>query len=145
MNPTLVIGIGNTIRGDDGAGIRVVEQLAGRFPGVDVMCVHQLSPEHAEKVSQYERLVIVDASVTTDTLRVTPLRANGDVRLPRTHNVSPGGILALAETLYRKTPADAILVEIPASSCDFTEELSSHTASVVEEAVGTVATYVMRS
>lgn len=145
MNTTLVIGIGNTIRGDDGAGIRVVEQLAGRLTGVDVLCVHQLSPEHAEKVAQYERLVIVDASVTTDTLRVTPLHAGGDVRLPRTHAVSPEGILALAHTLYQKTPPDAVLVEIPASSCDFTEELSPHTASATEEAVGTIATYVTRS
>jgi len=145
MNRTLVIGIGNTIRGDDGAGIRVAEQLARRYSGFDVMCVHQLSPEHAETIAQYDRLAVVDASVKTDTLRVTPLRAAGGARLPRTHDVTPEGILALASTLYGKTPSEALLVEIPASSCDFSEHLSSPTAALVEKTIEVVAHFVTGS
>jgi len=142
MKRTLVIGIGNTIRGDDGVGIRVAEQLADRYTGFDVLCVHQLSPEHAETITQYDRVVVLDASVTTDTLRVTPLRADAGMRLPRTHDVTPAGILALAAALYHTTPPEAVLVEIPASSCDFSEQLSSPTAALVEETIDVVAHYV---
>jgi Ni,Fe-hydrogenase maturation factor len=109
------------------------------------MCVHQLSPEHAETIAQYDRLAVVDASVKTDTLRVTPLRAAGGARLPRTHDVTPEGILALASTLYGKTPSEALLVEIPASSCDFSEHLSSPTAALVEETIEVVAHFVTGS
>jgi len=143
MKRTLVIGIGNTIRGDDGVGIRVAELLAERYTGFDVLCVQQLSPEHAETVAQYDRVVIVDASVATSALRVTPLRAAAGTRLPRTHDVTPTGILALAAALYQKTPSEAVLVEVPASACDFSEQLSSPTAALVEETIDVVAHYVM--
>ena len=142
MKRTLVIGIGNTIRGDDGVGIRVVEQLAERYTGFDVLCVHQLSPEHAETVARYERVVIVDASVATSVVRVTPLHAAAGTRLPRTHDVSPAGILALAAALYQTTPSETVLVEVPASACDFSEQLSSPTAALVEETIDVVAHYV---
>jgi hydrogenase maturation protease len=142
MKRTLVIGIGNTIRGDDGVGIRVAEQLAERYTGFDVLCVHQLSPEHAETLAQYDRVVIVDASVATNVVRVTPLHAAAGTRLPRTHDVSPAGILALAATLYQTTPSETVLVEVPASACDFSEQLSSPTAALVQETIDVVAHYV---
>jgi Ni,Fe-hydrogenase maturation factor len=42
---TLVIGYGNTIRSDDGAGQAVAEALATHaLPGVRTQTVHQLTP-----------------------------------------------------------------------------------------------------
>jgi hydrogenase maturation protease len=142
MKKTLVIGIGNTIRGDDGAGIRVAERIAARHTDVDVLCVQQLSPEHADIIALYERLIVVDASVTADAVRVTPLHAAVDERLPRTHDVSPEGILALSSTLYAHTPSDALLVEIPAASCEFSEELSPSTAAFAATALGIISRHV---
>lgn len=139
MSGTLVIGIGNTIRGDDGAGIRVAERIAARHPGVDVLCVQQLSPDHADTVAHYDHLIIVDASVTAETVRVTPLHADEDHHLPRTHTVSPEGILALAGALYARVPTDAILVEIPATSCDFNEDLTPTTAAFATTALGIIS------
>jgi hydrogenase maturation protease len=142
MKKTLVIGIGNTIRGDDGAGIRVAERIAARHADVDVLCVQQLSPEHADTIAQYERLIVVDASVTADAVRVTPLHAAVDARLPRTHDVTPAGILALSSTLYAHIPSDALLVEIPAASCEFNEELSPSTAAFAATALGIISRHV---
>jgi hydrogenase maturation protease len=142
MRSTLVIGIGNTIRGDDGAGIRVAERIAARHPDVDILCVQQLSPELADTIARYERLIVVDASVTADAVRVTPLHASEGVPMPRTHNVSPEAILALSSTLYNHVPSDALLVEIPAGSCAFTEELSSSTAAFAATALGIISRHV---
>ncbi len=142
MSRTLVIGIGNTIRGDDGAGVLVAGKVGERHPDVDVLCLHQLSPEHAETIARYEQVVIVDASITASSIRVTPLLADPVASLPRTHDVSPAGILALASTLYHRAPARAYLVEIPATSCDFSETLSPTTAGLVEECVDLVDMYL---
>jgi hydrogenase maturation protease len=142
MRSTLVIGIGNTIRGDDGAGIRVVERIAARHTDVDVLCVQQLSPEHADTIARYDRLIVVDASVTADSVRVTSLHAAGDAHMPRTHNVTPEGILALSSTLYARVPSEALLIEIPASQCDFTEELSPSTAAFAATALGIISRHV---
>jgi hydrogenase maturation protease len=142
MRSTLVIGIGNTIRGDDGAGIRVAERIAARHTEVDCLCVQQLSPELADTIARYERLIVVDASVTADAVRVTPLHAADGVPMPRTHDVTPEGILALSSTLYDHVPAEAFLVEIPAASCAFTEELSPSTAAFAATALGIISRHV---
>ena len=60
----LVIGYGNTLRGDDGVGPRVAEAVAAMaLPGVRTLGCHQLAPEHAEAISRADRVVFVDAAV----------------------------------------------------------------------------------
>src|SRR5512138_3332741 len=59
---TLVLGYGNTLRGDDGVGWRVAEAFARIAPDVEVRAVHQLSPELAEVASHYDAAVFVDAA-----------------------------------------------------------------------------------
>src|SRR5687767_15002380 len=60
----LVIGYGNTLRRDDGVGPRVAETVGAlRLPGVRTLVCQQLSPEHAEPISQADAVVFVDAAV----------------------------------------------------------------------------------
>ena len=48
----LVIGYGNTLRGDDGVGPRVAEAIEKlNLPGVRTLVCQQLSPEHADPIS----------------------------------------------------------------------------------------------
>ena len=64
MKRTFVIGYGNSLRGDDGAGPEVARRvMALDLPDAEVLEAHQLLPEHAEMISHYERVVFVDASV----------------------------------------------------------------------------------
>ena len=44
MKPALLIGLGNTLRGDDGVGIRVAERARTRFPELDVLSVTDCLP-----------------------------------------------------------------------------------------------------
>ena len=54
----LVIGYGNTLRGDDGVGPRVAEAVGKlNLPGVRTLICQQLSPEHAELISQARAVV----------------------------------------------------------------------------------------
>ena len=60
----LVIGYGNPLRGDDGAGWKAAELLAEdpRLAGAVVLARHQLTPELADDVSRASLVVLVDAS-----------------------------------------------------------------------------------
>ena len=136
MTTTLVIGIGNTLRGDDGAGVRAADRLAALCPGVDCVTAQQLSPELAETLSHYERVYLLDASVSASVVTrssVTPatgLRAS-------TASLSAAGLLSLCSSLYGGAPATA-LVEIPAEQFAFGADLSPRTAAMVESAVEVV-------
>jgi len=63
--PSLVIGIGNPLRGDDGIGWRLAALLPARA-GLAVRCSQQLTPELAEELAAVERVLFLDAWLGSD-------------------------------------------------------------------------------
>jgi hydrogenase maturation protease len=144
MKSALLIGVGNTLRGDDGVGIRVAEQARARFPQLVVLCVQGLSPELADTVAHYDLLLIVDASVATTTLRVSEVTPAASGEKIQSHTMSPAGILGLAVTLYNRAPSLSVLIEVPVVACDFSEVLSPQAAGQVEACLDVVGSYLAR-
>jgi len=141
----LVIGYGNTLRGDDGVGPRVADAVAAwRQPGVRALAVHQLTPELAETVAQAKQVVFVDAFHDQDGEEVK-LR-----RLEPTHSAVTLGhvsdscdLLGLARALYgRSPPAWCILV--PGSEFQLREGLSALAARGLQAALQTISTLIGR-
>lgn len=63
---TLVLGIGNTILGDDGVGIRAAEELAGKIKdeNIDVRGVSIDGLNLLELILGYDKLIVIDALLT---------------------------------------------------------------------------------
>ncbi len=126
MSPTLLIGFGNVLRGDDGVGVRVAERLAEEVPGdaVRVVAVHQLLPEHVELLAAARRVVFVDAAedVPPAELAVDAL-APADAAAITFHHLTPAVLLAACASLHGRAP-DAIMVRIGVVSTDTSTELS---------------------
>jgi hydrogenase maturation protease len=133
MKKTLVIGYGNTLRGDDGAGVRAAELIAERNPEVDCVCAHQLTPELAEKIAEYDAVFFLDADVNATELKARLISLGVEAEQPRTHFTSPASLISLALQLYNRVPEKAYTIGIPASRMDFSEELSIHTTEAVRE------------
>lgn len=114
--PVLVIGYGNTLRGDDGIGPAVAAEV-GRLglPGVRVQIVHQLTPELSADLAEAAAAVFVDAGVDPEPVRAVRLDA-GSTAGPLFHAADPQGLLTLAREVYGKAP-DAWLVT--AAGADF--------------------------
>lgn len=95
---TLIIGIGNTLRRDDGVAERVLELLGDVAPARRLSC-HQLLPELAEEIATAERVIFVDADLEPGAPRLEPLapRAAGTLA---GHSLGPAQLLALASALY---------------------------------------------
>jgi hydrogenase maturation protease len=138
----LVIGYGNPLRGDDGAGWHAAELLAedDRAAGARVLALHQLTPELAEDVSQARLLVLVDASekpgvagaVSSHELLREPV--SGSVF---SHHVDPARLLQLANTLFGQAPP-AVQVSIKVADTDAGTELSAPVGAAMSELVDTV-------
>ena len=133
--PILVIGFGNTLRSDDGAGLRVAETIGCLgLLGVQTLTLHQLSPEHAEPVSRAGTVIFVDAAVGgPDAIQVRPVAPRETYRLAG-HTAEPATLLALARDIYGHAPV-AWLVTLPVRSMDFGEHLDPVTENRVTEAV----------
>lgn len=139
VNKTLVIGFGNTMRRDDGAGRVAAEKIAARHPGVDWLSLAQLTPELAQVITQYERVLFLDASVEVGHVKISEMLPQAGRQLLASHTSSPQHILDLAVELYGACPRQTTLVEFPACDLNFGWELSPLTQRMVEQFVSTFA------
>jgi len=120
----LVIGYGNSLRCDDGVGLKVAEAIeALHLPDVCTLVCQQLSPEHAEPISKARRVVFVDASVDEPKeVQLCKLEPNGSSQL-MTHAADPRTMLALARDVFGHCP-EAWWLTIPAIKLGFGNDLS---------------------
>jgi hydrogenase maturation protease len=120
----LVIGYGNTLRGDDGVGPRVVEAVrALRLPGVHTLVCQQLAPEHAAYISLAHTVIFVDAAVDAPKeVQLRKLEPNESSQL-MAHAADPRTMLALSRDVFGQVPK-AWWLTIPAVKMDFSEELT---------------------
>jgi hydrogenase maturation protease len=116
MKP-LVIGYGNSLRGDDGAGPFVARRL-----GAGAIACHQLTPELAELISRAPQVIFVDAhaGVPAGQIAIQRVQPSGSVAL---HRFDPETLLAWSQQLYGHAP-EAMLIGIGVASFDLGEGLS---------------------
>jgi len=140
----LVIGYGNDLRSDDGAGIRVAMLLAeqsSHFPLSQVIMARQLTPDLAEDIATATQVIFVDAYVAHGheaQLRIDKI-SDDNIFNPAAmgHHGDPEGLMHLADQLYGKSP-DAWVVGIPAFSFDAGETISPETLHRIDEAVALI-------
>jgi hydrogenase maturation protease len=123
----LIIGYGNTLRGDDGAGYRVAEEVVEwNLNSVRSQFMHQLTPELAEEISRATVVFFIDAVIAgidrSPGITIELLDAIATESFSG-HFADPRSLLFLTQTLYGITPS-AYRILIPAIQFGFSEELS---------------------
>lgn len=140
MSNILVIGYGNTLRGDDAVGIRAAELIAQRHTDINCICMHQLMPELAEQIAVSDIVFFIDADVETNEPRVRSVETPASLDQPRSHFISPESLLSLSRQLYQRIPKKAYTIGIPASQFEFSEELSEKTQQAMVKSIELVET-----
>ena len=142
--PDLLIGIGNPLRGDDGVGALLVEELAEELggwssPSAALKVVHQLTPELACTVAGSQRVLFVDACVSVrtvapwlDSLQPEAFACAATAGLDL-HQLQPAPLLALAHTLdgWR---GEGTLLRLPAVAFPHGPGLSASLLEAMPEA-----------
>ncbi|HZV26360.1 MAG TPA: hydrogenase maturation protease [Acidothermaceae bacterium] len=138
----LVIAYGNRLRGDDAVGWVVADALRDdvRMESVDVLAVHQLTPDLANEMTSASRVVFVDARLDSGlapgVVAVDTVLSEFDAG-SMTHNVGAGTIMSLADALYGAHPP-ALAVTVAIKSVEPGADLSSAVSASVSELVETV-------
>lgn len=138
---TLVIGFGNPLRGDDGAGPSVARASDLARPGVTVITPHQLLPELAPDVAAADVVVFIDAAtgIPAGELRcqaVDPAATPGVG-----HVLSPAVLVGLGLAAFGHAPR-AWLVEIGAASFDVGASITPAVTEALPRAVELVRTLI---
>ncbi|MEM7735966.1 MAG: hydrogenase maturation protease [Deinococcota bacterium] len=131
----LVIGYGNELRQDDGAGRRVADKVASWSRACTrVISVVQLTPDLAKDIAEVEQVVFVDACEGLEKIRVEAVEADEAGGLSSSHHTSPSHLLYLAKHLYNHVPAATWLM-LPACDFDLGERLSDVAQQGVDDAL----------
>lgn len=137
----VVIGYGNTLRSDDGAGQVVAEAVeAWELPNVRSHSVHQLTPELAEHISTAKLVIFADAYPINQTekndeiaIQVKAIQPT-ETNTPIGHTADPRSLLALTQMVYGVSPS-AWWILIPAINFEFGEQLSLITQKGIQAAL----------
>lgn len=125
LDNTLIIGIGNNTRQDDGLGWCFLEKLEeDDFNPENLLYKYQLMVEDAEIISEYKTVIFVDASKehSKEGFKMEQIHPAEQVSFS-THAVPPNQILNLCETIYNKKPK-AFVIKIDGYKWDFKIELT---------------------
>ncbi len=126
-----VVGIGNTLRGDDAVGAYVVSRLPGSR-NVSLETVHQLTPDWTDRLHEASRVLFVDADAkgrAPQIERLTPSPA-----VPIGHTIRPEVLIAWMEAICPAVP-EAWLLRVPAFRFDVGAPLSERCSNHAERAI----------
>lgn len=133
---TLLIGIGNSGRKDDGLGWAFLEAIekSGLFQGAISYC-YQLQVEDTEQISQMDQVIFVDAyqGHLREGYEWMCCQPSGNFTFT-THAFTPTSILYLCQELYHKRPLACILM-IQGNDWGLGEGLSSVAQANLEKSL----------
>lgn len=152
MAETIVIGIGNPIASDDGAGVRAVRELKTRLADSRVRVVE------CERggLDLLDHLLGLRGALLVDASR-TGCRASGAVEVftlsspyapdpsPSLHTIDLAGVLAFGEAMAMPLPREVHVVTVEAEDIEtFCESCTPAVAAAIPEAVETLIRLLRR-
>jgi hydrogenase maturation protease len=144
---SLIVGFGNSLRGDDAIGEIAAQAFRGEaaIDGADVVICLQLTPELAEHLAAVDLVVFIDAAagIQPGSIAITPLRGAPALSTGLGHHLNPEGLLFLSSSLYGRSP-DAFLVAVGAGSLELGEGLSEPVAAALPAVITAVRQLVLQ-
>jgi len=143
----LVLGIGNLVMGDDGAGVRVVQELQKRYlfpPHVEIIDGGTLGLDLLPKLEGIGRLLVGGCGRNGRQAGNAGAAVGEELPIALQTKVSPHqmglkDLLAVAE-LMGHAPREMVLVGIQPASIGMDIELSPYVAEKLEEMIANVVT-----
>jgi hydrogenase maturation protease len=133
---TLLIGYGNVLRGDDGAGPALIELLEKLLPEriaetVQLTACTQLTPELAVDIARVRRVLFIDASSMLKPGRITIQRVNPALTPALMgHHFTPETVMAMAQHAFGAC-SSAWMIAIGAETMELHGQLTTRVAQSV--------------
>lgn len=141
---TIVIGVGNPIKTDDSVGIaisRILAQVLAHRSDIDVAEVYAGGLRLADKMTGYDRVIVIDSIVTRrgepgDICRLTPLDMVRTRNTICVHDMDLLTALNMGRALGVRVPSDVQIWGIEAMDVEsFGEDLTEPVATAVPKVV----------
>lgn len=141
-NKIAVIGVGNTLRSDDGIGAYICSKIDEfNFPFVTSIIVQQLQVELIEELIHYDSVIIADASVTGNDVDLNSLSFNETQPTSSSHHMNANMINSLLQKIHGKT-ITINLCSVRGENFELGESLSSSAIANANKAVKIICDFI---
>ena len=131
----LVVGIGNPLRCDDGVGPYVADCIEAQgLGGVTVWITQQLYVEDLERMLEFNRIILVDASIVGSPLSFCPVEKIRGQAPSSSHHLSAETLVNLASSIYHKD-LQIHLCSIRGNCFEVGDKISSDVLEHAQEAI----------
>jgi hydrogenase maturation protease len=141
---TLVLGLGNTILCDDGAGIHVAEKIRKRCPKTDVLDASAAGFRVIDEVIGYDRLILIDSIKTGKSEPGSLMKFDMQEFEKTLHHTSPHDIsmfeaFNIMKEHDEKLPGEVVIYGIEVEDTQtFSEECTCKVKEAIPEIVKTI-------
>lgn len=147
----LVLGVGNTIRGDDGMGIHLARRLRGALPEkFEIRELPTAGLDLIDALSGYVKAILIDAVQTPEgkpgeVYRLSLQEFKNCFNLSSMHALDLSQVLELGKKIAKKHMPQVEIIAIEAKRINqFSEELSPQLKNNFDKIFDTVRTEIMR-
>jgi hydrogenase maturation protease len=138
-----ILGIGNTLRSDDGIGAFVCRQLEKlKLNGLTIHIIHQLQTEWLDELAGFNSVLIIDAAVNeNDDIAIIPIDRAQTISTNISHHLSINLLADLMTTMHNSR-VHVYTCAIPGENFDFGESLSANGQKNAERAVDLITSWI---
>jgi hydrogenase maturation protease len=141
-NNILIVGVGNTLMGDDGIGAYVAARLeALQLQGVRTVTVQQITSDLLDEMLPADYTVIVDARVEAEPVQFYPVTITDTTGSPQSHHASAPLLIQLAKLVYEKE-LSVMVCAVGAWDLNLEEKLSRRGKKNADQAVSTILGWI---
>ena len=134
-----IIGIGNTLRSDDGAGAYVCDLLQQRDLPVTIINTLQLDIAMAEELGEFNTVIFIDAAIDEENFSFTALTTVNSQPQSFTHHINAAMLMQLAQQLFK---ASTQFYVCAVGATDF--EMGNNLSKKTRYNAGNAATFISR-
>ncbi len=143
LKKTVIIGVGNTLRSDDGVGIFICAEFEKiNLPNLTVLTSHQLHIELVEELKEFDIIIVVDAGINPNCeVSFYPITEQNSNSIHSSHNIDATLLFTLLQNLY---PSDRrfFVCEIQVQNFELGENLSSIALINAGKAVKSITEFI---
>ena len=142
----VIIGYGNELRGDDGVGLLVLDELSQAFsgrPDIHLIRRQQLDIADTEEISECRAVIFVDAHVSEkrEDVELSELDLVESAPFVVTHISLPEELMAITKAVYDRTPP-AFVCAVRGYDFSFGAPLTEAACALAEVAAGEIVQLV---
>ncbi len=143
IKKTVVVGVGNTLRSDDGVGIYICSELEKiNLQGLSVINTHQLHIELVEDLNQFDTIIIIDAGIKPNCeVSFYPITEQNSNSIHSSHNIDATLLFSLLQNLY-PSARSFFVCEIQVQNFELGENLSSMALINAGKAVKSITEFI---